>query len=205
MSYKLKILKVMCDWVDVKNDCRTTINKEDTPTEPSTDFKKKLLISEHSPIRELQIKWIWRKMKYWVHAEIARHFIGFLKFISSQRTDRTNIPRDKKPQDAPVEFKGVANAQGLINMSRFRLCYGCAAPEAREEIEKLKIAIKDVEPEIADVMVPNCIYRGNCPEFKPCSYITNFYKKHPELNVNSTIQERYDLYNNDFYTINGKD
>jgi hypothetical protein len=61
-----KITKVYNDWVDVKNECRNTVNKEFNDKEPSEFFKKKLLISEHSPIRLLEIKWRWQGIKSWV-------------------------------------------------------------------------------------------------------------------------------------------
>ena len=44
-----------CDWVNVKNKCRTTVNKDYTDNVPSEKFKKELLISEHSPIRLINI------------------------------------------------------------------------------------------------------------------------------------------------------
>ena len=45
---KTQINKYENDWVDVKNKCRNTINKDHTDNEPSSDFKTRLLISEHS-------------------------------------------------------------------------------------------------------------------------------------------------------------
>ena len=31
-------------------------------------------------------------------------------------------------------------------------------------------AIAEKEPEVAACCVPECVYRGFCPEFKPCGY-----------------------------------
>lgn len=47
----VKIVKCDINWREIKNLCRTTMGKQDTEVEPSDDFKKSLLISEHSPIR----------------------------------------------------------------------------------------------------------------------------------------------------------
>ena len=74
------------DWKRVKNHCRTTDNKEFTENEATDTFKKKLLISEHTPIRLLEFDWSWKGIYYWLSTEWSRH--KFEKFISSQRDDR---------------------------------------------------------------------------------------------------------------------
>jgi hypothetical protein len=83
----------------------------------------------------------------------------------------------------------------LIDTSRKRLCYQ-ADPETRKHMEDLKVTLYDVESEISDVMVPNCVYRGGCPEMKNCGFYEKLCEKY-ELGRN--IQERYDIYNIDFY------
>ena len=192
-----KITKVNADWTDVKNECRTTVNKEATEKEPTIDFKKKILISEHSPIRLIEIKWRWEGIKSWVSVHFARHWLGWDKWISTQRNDRTGVDRDKSPQDTPVNYDGKGNAQALINVARFRLC-NSAHPETRAYMEDLKESIHEFEPELSDVMQRNCIYRGGCPEFNPCPYWKNFCEKHKGENL-LDIQTRYDLANKDFY------
>ena len=192
-----KITKVNADWTDVKNECRNTVNKEATEKEPTTDFKKKILISEHSPIRLIEIKWRWEGIKSWISVHFARHWLGWDKWISTQRNDRTGVDRDKSPQDTPVNYDGKGNAQALINVARFRLC-NSAHPETRAYMEDLKESIHEFEPELSDVMQRNCIYRGGCPEFNPCPYWKNFCEKHKGENL-LDIQTRYDLANKDFY------
>lgn len=192
-----KITKVNADWTDVKNECRNTVNKEATEKEPTIDFKKKILISEHSPIRLIEIKWRWEGIKSWISVHFARHWLGWDKWISTQRNDRTGVDRDKSPQDTPVNYDGKGNAQALINVARFRLC-NSAHPETRTYMEDLKESIHEFEPELSDVMQRNCIYRGGCPEFNPCPYWKNFCEKHKGENL-LDIQTRYDLANKDFY------
>ena len=187
------------DWVRVKNHCRTTVGKEFTDRIPDENFKKKLLISEHSPIRLLEFDWSWKGIKSWVATEWSRH--KFEKFITSQRNDRqSNYDRNKAPQDAPVNFDGYANMQNLIDAWRKRLCF-CATNEARTLAEDFKIALKKDNPEISDVLVPNCIYRAGCPEFNECGFYKNFLKwcEKWSININGcSIQERYDAYNKFF-------
>lgn len=194
---KTIINKIINDWTRVKNHCRTTVNKEFTDKKPDENFKKKLLISEHSPIRLLEVDWSWKGIKYWVSTEWSRH--KFEKFISSSRNDRQNkFDRNEARQDNPVNFDGYANAQNLIDAWRKRLCH-CATKEARELAEDFKRKLGKTCPEIADVLVPNCIYRDGCPEFKTCGYFEKFLhwcnSKHYIL---LDIQQRYDAYNKFF-------
>lgn len=189
------------DWRRVKNHCRTTDNKEFTENEATDTFKKKLLISEHSPIRLLEFDWSWKRIYYWLSTEWSRH--KFEKFISSQRDDRLkdDIPRGEKPQNALVNFDGYANMQNLIDTWRKRLCF-MATKEARELAEDFKIELHKTHPIESDVLVPSCIYRLGCPEFSTCGYIQGFlnwvYKKNAIFDL-TNIQERYDLYNEYFY------
>lgn len=189
---------IITDWKRVKNHCRTTDNKDFTKNEATDTFKKKLLISEHSPIRLLEFDWSWRKIKYWVSTEWSRH--KFEKFISSQRDDRLidEIPRDKKPQDALVNFDGYANMQNLIDAWRKRLCIGCVTKEARELAEDFKMELHKTHPFEADVLQKNCIYRCGCPEFHSCGYWEKFCERHKGENL-LDIQTRYNLANKEFY------
>ena len=194
------------DWVRVKNHCRTTDNKDFTEKEPNEEWKKKLLISEHSPIRLIEIDWSWEDIYSWVATHWSRH--KFEKFISTQRDDRKkhDIPRGKMSQDTPVKFDGYANMQSLIDSFRKRLCIGCVSPETRELAEDFKLALHETKPELAYVLVPNCVYRCGCPEFKCCGYInelfsyaSTWYDDAKMMTVMTDIATRYDLYNEMFY------
>ena len=171
----IKIINVNADWTAAKNECRNTVNKEPTENAPSKQFVHNLLISEHSPIGLITIRWSWPSIKSWVATHFARHWLGWDKWISTQRSDRTGVNRDNSPQDTIVKMDVNANAQALINVARFRLCYQ-ASPETRSSMEELKVAIHDIanQEDLSDVMVPNCVYRCGCPEFKTCGYWEKF-------------------------------
>ena len=157
------------NWQDVKNATMNTIGK-DKGAYPSSDRKRRLLLSEHSPIRKLHIGWKWSDLKYWVSVHLVRHKYGIEHFVSTQRTDRTGISRDEMPQNSLVNHECEANAQALINISRKRLC-SCASPETRQAWQQVKSEIALVEPELASVMVKECVYRnGLCPEMFTCGY-----------------------------------
>ena len=123
------------------------------------------------------------------------------KFVRSQRDDRTGIPRDDLPQSQPVEMTGEANVQHLIDTMRKRLCK-MAHRETREYAVDLKLTLDTVEPEIAGVLVPNCIYRGGCPEMVGCGEYDRFlawcHKNYITDLPYRSIQGRYDVYNRYF-------
>lgn len=195
------------DWKRVKNHCRTTDNKDFTEKEATENFKKKLLISEHTPIRLIEFDWSWKGIYYWLSTEWSRH--KFEKFISSQRDDRLrdDTPRGKKPQDALVNFDGYGNMQHCIDGWRKRLC-GMATDEARELAEDFKVELHKTHPAESDVLCPNCIYRWGCPEFRCCGYIHKFLKWCKDNNIEFNeldIQSRYDAYNKYFYATRGNE
>lgn len=197
---KTEILKVKGDWQEVVDDCRATVGKESLGKEPSEWFKKALLIAEHSPIRDISIKWRWKDIPHWVGVHWVRH--KWECFVQTQRSDRTGIPRDKLPQDQPQTFTGEANPHHLIDTWRKRLCYQ-ASKETREYAEDFKAALQWVEPEISGVLVPHCVYRCGCPEMHPCGMWDKFCEwcrsKHGVSVQLVDIQERYALYNEWFY------
>lgn len=191
-----EILKIKGDWEEVVNDCRSTVGKPDLGKEPSKAFKRSILIAEHTPIRDIIVKWRWKDMPHWVTVHWVRH--KFEKFVRTQRSDRTGVPREKLPQDEPQTFVGEANTQHLIDAWRKRLCRK-ASPETRRYAEDLKLELYFHQPEISDVLVPNCVYRCGCPEMDGCSFWSDFVKwcsKEMSVDVQlCTIHERYKLYN----------
>lgn len=193
---KTEILKVKGDWEDVVNDCRATVGKAELGKEPSHKFKRAILISEHSPIRGIIIKWRWKNIKSWVATHWVRH--KWECFVRTQRSDRTGVDRDSLPQEAPVDFTGEANTQHLIDTWRKRLCRQ-ASIDTRHYAEDFKVTAHDCEPEISDVLVPNCVYRCGCPEMQACGYWDRLVSKTNGAILTSDIQRRYDLYNEIFW------
>lgn len=174
---EIKRLEQVTSWKRVLNAARRTIGKDPLDKEPSNSWKAKILLAEHSPIRLLEYDWSWNTVKQWVTAHLVRHHEGCEKFVHSQRGDRRAIleefgvqTRDELPQGALNDMDMTANAQALINISRKRLC-NCASKETREAWQQVKEAIKEVDPVLADKMVPECLYRGFCPEWmSSCGY-----------------------------------
>ena len=178
MKTTVKFLDKLGTWKGIKNACRTTINKNESDIEPTTEWKRKILMSEHSPIRKMLFNWKWFDLPYWVSVHLVRHNQGCTPFVGTQRDDRndyttnqSHTTRTKAPQDTPVTHEELANVQALINISRKRLCF-CASKETREAWQlALDEVVKPNEPEIYAQCVKECVYRnGLCPEFKSCGY-----------------------------------
>lgn len=153
-------------------------------------------MAEHSPIRDISVKWKWFAMPHWITVHWVRH--KFEKFVATQRSDRTGIPRNKLPQDQPADFTGDANAQQLIDVWRKRLCRQ-ASPETRKYAEDFKVILRAHEPELADALVCNCVYRGGCPEMNNCTFYDKLTTEYPDL-LTTDLQQRYDAYNRWFYS-----
>lgn len=169
---KIELIRIKGKWREIADACNTTIGKESGTREPSSRWKRRLLLGEHSPIRQLMIKAKWYDLPYWVSVHLVRHWLGIVHWIKSQRPDRTSkekTNRNDAPQNTPINHEIEVNAQAMINISRKRLC-NCAMSETRDAWKMVLDSIKDVEPELYSVCVPECIYRGFCPEFYSCGY-----------------------------------
>lgn len=190
---EVKRIEQATSWKRVLNAARRTIGKQPLDKEPTDSWKAKMLLAEHSPIRLLEYDWSWSDIMQWVTTHLVRHHEGCEKFVHTQRGDRRTLleeynvsSRDELPQGATNDMDMTANAQALINISRKRLC-SCASKETREAWQQVKAAIAEVDPVMASKMVPECIYRGFCPEFmNPCGYSkTEKYKKDLEIYRNN--------------------
>lgn len=165
---KCTLKSITNNWLDIKQAALTTISK-DSNKEPTSEWKRRALLSEHSMIRKLRISSKWEDLKYWVSVHIVRHWLGIIHFVSTQRADRTNQDRDKKSQDSFVNHEIDANAQAIINISRKRLCQQ-ASKETREAWQEFLNTFRDREPELFNACCPDCEYRGWCYEFYSCGY-----------------------------------
>lgn len=165
---KVEILNYQDNWQAVKNAAMNTIGKSEGEY-PKPNWKRKMLLAEHSPIRLINLTVRITDVPYWVVMHLVRHKVGIEHFVSTQRTDRTGRARETLQQNALVDYTFSANAQAIIAISRKRLC-SQAAPETRATWKAVVDAIREYEPELASVCVRECEYRGFCPELKPCGY-----------------------------------
>lgn len=151
----------------------TMLGKE-ARTPPTSEFLRKLLVARHSPIRELEFRYVIRDLPYWVSVHLVRHHVGFQPYVSSQRNDRQDLyDRTKAPQDAPVTMRITINAEALLNLANKRLCMK-ASQETREVVKEMCRLAEIAMPEFEGLFVPMCEYHGGrCDEVQPCGKAVN--------------------------------
>lgn len=163
------------DWTRCKALALNTAGKRFTG-EVSSEWKRKILRAEHSPIRTLMFT-IRMEIPYYVSVHFCRHKYGVEHYVQSQRNDRQDsYDRCAARQDAPVVHIMDINVQALMTMARRRLC-GQADPETRRVMREIVGAVVEKCPELEEFLVPMCEYRGRCPEFKPCGAATQRTKE----------------------------
>jgi hypothetical protein len=160
----MKITKIaqIGTWAQALTAARNIIGKPATDKEPSQEWKVQILLAEHSPIRIVQFMWTWEDLPSRVSDQFTQHK-GIKHFVQSQRADRSVT--------LPVTHSCIANAQALISISRKRRCSRASA-ETRNAWSLLLEALESIDPVVASLCVPECIYRGFCPEIRSCGFTT---------------------------------
>jgi thymidylate synthase ThyX len=163
------------DWRRCKMLALNTIGRRYAGSEVTEDWKRKILRSEHSPIRTLMFT-IRLELPYWVSVHFCRHKYGVEHYVSSQRNDRQDkYDRTRAPQGALVVHIMDINAAELMQMARMRLCRQASA-ETRMVMTEIRDAVIETNPEFADFLRPKCVMHGGCNEFVPCGY----WKEHAD-------------------------
>ena len=191
---KTTIKNFNVNWLDIKNACRQTVSMGDSRLEPTSEWKRKLLICRHSPIRIGSVLWKSEDVPFYVMGHIVRHNVGCTPFVSTSREDRTGVPRNERKQTDFVDMQMIANIEALINISERRLCT-CADPTTRKYWEAVLEAIKEYDEDIYFACVPQCVRCGGCVEpFSECNFYDNF-SKNLTSEQQTDIMARYDAYN----------
>lgn len=125
--------------------------------------------AEHSPIRDKIFVITIHGIKSWVATHFVRHHVGNNPYISSQREDRIDYEgkRDDRGQGELVNMRMTINAQAIMNISRKRLC-GQAHIETQQVWNKVLEQVKLIDEPLFNNCVPECVYRGFCPELNSC-------------------------------------
>lgn len=191
---KIEITKVTT-WNRVLNAARFTVGKEPIDKEPSQAFKTRMVYSEHSPIRLLEFDIKIYDAPSYVAMHLVRHKIGFEPFVATSRPDRTGkkVSRHDQRKDDPTNFQMSVNAAALIAVSRKRLCRH-AESTTRELWRQIIDKLAESEPILASVCVPECVYRGFCPEGSTCGFSLSGIFKAARMQYITGI---FDVQNND--------
>lgn len=191
---KVRITDYDINWKKIKSACMTTISKEAGDKEPSQEWKRRLLLCEHSPIRRGTISWKYDEIPYCISTHLVRHHEGVEKWVGTERADRTEVKdRSQRSQMDMVPMEMEANIQALINISRKRLCTS-ADPLTRLYWKATLEAIKEYDEDIYWACVPECIRCGGCPEYVSCGYYDHLMEGATE-EEQRVLKLRYDRYN----------
>lgn len=171
-KFHIKSINVIGTWKRALNMARQTVGLKPIDKEPSSLWKRSILLAEHSPIREVVYDIFWDNIKQRISVHYVRHHEGIEKFVHTQRDDRNNdiVNSDDLPQGAFNDMAISVNAQAIINISKVRLCSKASADTRYVWQETLK-ALKEIDPILVEKCVPTCIYRGFCPEKECCGFV----------------------------------
>lgn len=163
-------IKQVTPWSRALTAARRTVHKRSLgDKEPTDEWKRKILLAHHSPIRLVEYDITIMGIPYWVAMHLVRHHEGVQFFVGTQRDDRVknDCSRDELPQGTLVDMMISANAEALMNISAKRLC-GQAAAETRKVWRAVVEELRHVDPVLAERCVPRCIVERGCNELKPC-------------------------------------
>ena len=155
-------------WQEIKDSALFTIGKS-TGKYPTSEWKRSILMAEHSPIRDGFLIIEVYNVPSFVIGHFVRHHVGFTPYVRSLRSDRAEY--DEVPnRNTPNAMRFNGNFQSFINVSRRRYCYQASA-ETRTVWDLIMQEVKKVEPELYSVCVKECVYRnGLCPEMNTCGF-----------------------------------
>jgi hypothetical protein len=169
-----------------------TVNKKSTDGKELTpELFRKYIISEHSPIRCILLRVTLYDIPYANSVHFSRHKVGVEHYVSTNRPDRTK--KERSVDDTCTHIFDI-NIQGLMDMSRKRLCSGKCDPITFGYMKAIKLFLMNNEDPylkvLGECLVPNCVYRCECPEFKACGFNNCISERF------GSIAERYTEYNN---------
>lgn len=189
-----KILNFNVNWKAIKDACMQTIGKEGGENEPPKEWKRKLLICKHSPIRRSLISIKWDEIPSYVSTHFCRHSVGVTPYVQTSREDRTGVPRNERKQTDDVSMQMDMNIQALLNIMEKRLCM-CSDKNTIKYAKGLLEAIKEYDEDIYWACVPSGIAHGGCTEpFSNCKLCNQILEEMtPEERLD--IYKRYETYN----------
>ena len=161
---------------------------------PSSATLAKMYQCRHSPIRT-QLFWVeMQGIPTFVSVHLVRHAAtGQVHFVESNRDDRGGDETVNRL--TPVNHSMLLNAEHLMVMAEKRLCFASHKTTVGV-MNRLRNAVRRVDPDLADAMVPQCVRLGYCPELKPCvagpaAVILNYNHSLPVVRRAATSAEMF--------------
>lgn len=182
-----KVTDIGSDYRYVGDRARTTINLDGGDKEIQENYMYKMYRCEHTPIRTRRFLVQFVNIPYSIAMHLVRHTQGVIPFVSTGRDDRIEITEStiRDRDNIPVRLDMECNAQALINISRKRLCTQ-AHVNTRKSWKLIKDLVMELDMPLGANMVADCVYRGQCFEYKPCGFdeTEGFEKLRKAYNVN---------------------
>lgn len=93
---------------------------------------------------------------------------GMYFWMATARPDREDAVKGNYSREQEVNFVMKLTAKAIKEISHYRLCAKAEYP-TRKFMLAFKEELRKIEPELAENMVPLCVYRGGiCTEFNSC-------------------------------------
>ena len=166
----MKIKLVSVDgWDKAYFVARNCIGKTDDNTEliePPLEWKQRLLLSNHSPIRQVMLLF-WVEIPNKTQNHIVRHKTADF-YVSTLRSDLTGAKDTDITRLTTRQVAISCNLESFISMCKKRLCRKSEL-ETQKLFEKMVDAFIDAEPDLVgkEFFKPNCLACkelafGNC-------------------------------------------
>jgi hypothetical protein len=93
---------------------------------------------------------------------------GMYFWMATARPDREDAVKGNYSREQEVNFVMKLTAKAIKEISHYRMCAKAEYP-TRKFMLAFKEELRKIEPELAENMVPLCVYRGGiCTEFNSC-------------------------------------
>jgi len=112
-------------------------------------------------------------MEFWIDIEgaterawnhLAKTSQGWYVWTHTSRPDRKN-----RQADGLRDFAVKCNPAALITLAQKRLCRH-AWSETQEVVLAIREEVRKLQPELADLMQPLCVWERGCRQEHPCGY-----------------------------------
>lgn len=119
---------------------------------------------------EIPEYWVFCKAPRSVAAQLRTHEKkhGMYFWMGTGRPDRKDCVPGEYSREQIVPFVMKLTARAIKEISHYRMCQKAEYP-TRAFMQRFKLELSEIEPELAKEMVPLCVYRGGiCTEFNSC-------------------------------------
>lgn len=133
-------------------------------------MNKRKIYACNDSILEIPEYWCFCQAPRSVAAQLRTHEKkhGMYFWMGTGRPDRTDAIPGEYSREQIVPFVMKLTARAIKEISHYRMCRKAEEP-TREFMALFRSTLAEIEPELAEQMMPLCDYRGGiCTEFNSC-------------------------------------